>query len=188
MAHRFADIAFTERVRALQEKHGSRAAYARRAAKPGPNETIGPEEREFIEARDSFYLATVGETGWPYVQHRGGPKGFLHVLDERTLAFADFLGNKQYISVGNLEGNDRATLFLMDYPNKTRLKILAHARSVEAAADPELIARLAMPDYKAKIERAIVFDVEGFDWNCPQHITPRYTAEEIRALLESDHG
>jgi len=188
MAHRFAEIAFTERVRALQEKHGSRAAYARRAAQPGPNESIGPEEREFIEARDSFYLATVSESGWPYVQHRGGPKGFLRVLDDRTLAFADFLGNKQYISTGNLEGNDRAALFLMDYPNQARLKILAHARSVEAADDAELMARLAMPGYKAKIERAIVFDVEGFDWNCPQHIIPRYTVEEMETLLGREPG
>jgi hypothetical protein len=188
MPSRFGEIAFTDRVQALQAKHGSRAAYARRAAQPGPAEVIGPDERAFIEARDSFYLATVSETGWPYIQHRGGPPGFLHVLDERTLAFADFLGNKQYISTGNLEGNDRAALFLMDYPNQARLKILAHARSVEAQADPELMARLASPGYKAKIERAIVFDVEGFDWNCPQHITPRYTAQEIETLFAGERA
>jgi predicted pyridoxine 5'-phosphate oxidase superfamily flavin-nucleotide-binding protein len=181
VAKGFSDIAFTPRVQALQTRYGSRRAYARRSE--GPRETLGPDERAFIESRDSFYLETVGETGWPYIQHRGGPKGFLHVLDDHTLAFADFRGNKQYISAGNVAGDDRTALFLMDYPSQTRLKLFARVRVVEPDEDPELIERLIVPGYDARVERAFVFDVEGFDWNCPQHITPRYTAEEIEAAI-----
>lgn len=135
------------------------------------------DEREFIAARDSFYLSTVAANGWPYIQHRGGPPGFLKVLDDKTLGFADFRGNRQHISVGNLANNDRASLFLVDYPHRARLKILAHARISE---DPEILERLKDPTYKAVIERAMLFDLVAFDWNCPQHITPRWTAEEIR--------
>ena len=177
MPRRYAEIAFTPDVQALQEAHGSRRSYARRAA--GDNETLGPDERRFIESRDSFYLATVNVDGWPYIQHRGGPAGFLHVLDERTFAFADFSANKQYVSVGNLAGDDRTALFLMDYPSQTRLKIFARARTVERADDPALIERVVVPGYGARVERAVVFTLEGFDWNCPQHITPRYTAADI---------
>jgi predicted pyridoxine 5'-phosphate oxidase superfamily flavin-nucleotide-binding protein len=175
----FADIAFTPRVQALQTRHESRRAYARRSE--GALETLGPDERAFIESRDSFYLGSVGETGWPYIQHRGGPTGFLRVLDERTLAFADFRGNKQYVSTGNVAGDERTALFLMDYPSQTRLKLFARVRVVEGDEDPELIRRLIVPGYSAIVERAFVFAVEGFDWNCPQHITPRYTADEIEA-------
>jgi predicted pyridoxine 5'-phosphate oxidase superfamily flavin-nucleotide-binding protein len=182
MPSRFAQIAFTPHAQALQERFGSRRAYARRMAEAGPAETLGPQEREFIESRDSFYLATVSATGWPYVQHRGGPKGFLRVLDERTIGFADLAGNKQFISVGNLETNDRVALFLMDYPSQSRLKILAHAHIVEAAEDAELLESLTVPSYDPRIERGIVFAVEGFDWNCQQHITPRYTLEELGEL------
>ncbi|MFY9780584.1 MAG: pyridoxamine 5'-phosphate oxidase family protein [Candidatus Baltobacteraceae bacterium] len=184
MPKRFAEIAFTPHVQALQEVHGSRAAYARRASPDRPNETLGLEERRFIESRDSFYIATVSETGWPYIQHRGGPRGFLKVIDERTIGFADLSGNKQYVSVGNLETDDRAALFLMDYPSQTRLKILAHARTVEREQDPPLVESLAVSGYPARVERAIVFSIEGFDWNCPQHITPRYTLEERAAITE----
>jgi predicted pyridoxine 5'-phosphate oxidase superfamily flavin-nucleotide-binding protein len=184
MPKRFAEIAFTPHVQALQEAHGSRASYARRASADRPNETLGREERLFIESRDSFYMATVGETGWPYIQHRGGPRGFLKVVDERTIGFADLGGNKQYISVGNLATNDRTALFLMDYPSQTRLKILAHARIVERADDPALVDSLAVPGYPARVERAMIFSIEGFDWNCPQHITPRYTLEERAAITE----
>ncbi len=184
MPKRFAEIAFTPHVQALQEAHGSRASYARRTAPDRLNETLGREERLFIESRDSFYIATVSETGWPYIQHRGGPKGFLKVLDEHTIAFADFTGNKQYISIGNLETDDRAALFLMDYPLQTRLKILAHARAVERDEDLALADSLAVPGYNARVERAIVFAVEGYDWNCQQHITPRYTLEERAAISE----
>ncbi len=179
MGKGFAEIAFTPRVQALQTRHGSRRAYARRDE--GERETLGPDERAFIESRDSFYLGSIGETGWPYIQHRGGPKGFLRVLDERTLAFADFRGNRQFISAGNVAGDDRTALFLMDYPSQTRLKLFARVRIVEADEDPELIGRLIVPGYSAIVERAFVFAVEGFDWNCPQHITPRYTADEIEA-------
>ncbi len=179
MGKGFADIAFTPRVQALQTRHESRRAYARRSE--GALETLGPDERAFIESRDSFYLGSVGETGWPYIQHRGGPTGFLRVLDERTLAFADFRGNKQYVSTGNVAGDERTALFLMDYPSQTRLKLFARVRVVEGDEDPELIRRLIVPGYSAIVERAFVFAVEGFDWNCPQHITPRYTADEIEA-------
>lgn len=181
MPSRFAGIAFTPHVKALQEAHGSRRAYARREAEPP--EVLGDDERTFIESRDSFYMATVNEDGWPYIQHRGGPKGFLKVIDEKTLAFADLTGNKQYISVGNLATSDRVALFLMDYPSQTRLKILAHAKVVERAANPEFVDRIAIKEYDRRIERAIVFTIEGFDWNCPQHITPRFTAEEINASV-----
>jgi predicted pyridoxine 5'-phosphate oxidase superfamily flavin-nucleotide-binding protein len=178
MPKRFAEIAFTPHVRALQEAHGSRRSYARRAAE-GANETLGDDERRFIETRDSFYLATVNEDGWPYIQHRGGPPGFLRVLDERTIAFADLSGNKQYVSVGNLATDDRTALFLMDYPAQTRLKIFARARTIERADDPGLVDRIAVPGYDKRVERAVVFALEGYDWNCPQHITPRYTKAEI---------
>jgi len=139
-------------------------------------------EADFIAARDSFYLATVGENGYPYVQFRGGPPGFLKVLDAKTLAYADFRGNLQYVSVGNLTRNDKAALILMDYANRQRLKIYARIEIVEAKDAPELIARLQDTSYEAQVERAMVLHLEAFDWNCPQHITPRYTIEEIREL------
>jgi predicted pyridoxine 5'-phosphate oxidase superfamily flavin-nucleotide-binding protein len=163
MTKGFADITFTPAVAALQELHGSREAYAR-VAERASSDALGPEERAFVRARDSFYMATVSETGWPYIQHRGGPKGFLRVLDERTIGFTDFEGNKQYISLGNLSRNERVALFLMDYPARTRLKILARAKVVESDG-----------------RREIVLSVEGFDWNCRQHITPRYTLDEMGA-------
>jgi predicted pyridoxine 5'-phosphate oxidase superfamily flavin-nucleotide-binding protein len=180
MPRRFNDLAFTPHVKAQQIAHGSRAGYAYRTdSAPDVPDELGQEEREFIEARDSFYLSTVSETGWPYVQHRGGPIGFLRVIDPHTIGFADLAGNKQYISLGNLETNDRAALFLMDYPNRTRLKILAHAKIVERESDPELVDSLAVPGYRGKVERAMIFAIEGFSWNCQQHITPRYTVDEI---------
>jgi predicted pyridoxine 5'-phosphate oxidase superfamily flavin-nucleotide-binding protein len=143
---------------------------------------ISEQEAEFIAERDSFYLATVGESGFPYVQFRGGPKGFLKVIDAKTLAYADFRGNMQYISVGNLMRNDKAALILMDYARRQRLKIYARIEVVEAKNAPELIAQLQDTSYDAQVERAMVLHVEAFDWNCPQHITPRYTIEEIREL------
>ena len=139
----------------------------------------------FIEARDSFYLASVSESGWPYVQHRGGPPGFIKVLDDKTLAFPDFRGNLQYISLGNVAADDRVALIMVDYPNRARLKILAHMEVRDLAADPELAARLALPGYKAKVERGFVLRLETFDWNCPQHITPRYTEADIAAAVAS---
>ena len=181
MVRNFAEIAFTDAVKAQQEKHGSRRSYARmEAVQQGMD--IGFAEAEFITERDGFYLATVGANGYPYVQFRGGPKGFLKVLDHATLAYADFRGNLQYVSVGNLQGNDRAALILMDYANRRRLKIYARIEVVDATVDPELVAQLEDPSYPARVERAMLLHVEAVDWNCPQHITPRYTMEEIREM------
>jgi uncharacterized protein len=181
MSRAFSDIAFTPAVRAVQTRRGSRAAYARLDQATDPRDTLTPAEAEFIAARDGFYQATVSETGWPYVQFRGGPAGFLKVLNAKTLGYADFRGNVQYVSVGNLAGNDRVALMLMDYANRRRLKILGRARLVEERDDPALLARLALPGYKARVERAVIVTVHAYDWNCPQHITPRYTVEEFRA-------
>ena len=181
MAKNFAEIAFTESVKAQQEKYGSRRSYARMEHVARGTE-LSANEAEFIAERDGFYLTTVGESGYPYVQFRGGPRGFLKVLDEKTLAYADFRGNLQYISVGNLHRNDKAALILMDYANRQRLKIYARIEIIEAKDDPALIARLQDVSYEAAVERAMVLHVEAFDWNCPQHITPRYTLEEIREL------
>lgn len=181
MAKNFAEIAFTESVKAQQQKYGSRRQYARMETMPRGNE-ISEHEAEFIAERDSFYLATVGANGFPYVQFRGGPRGFLKVLDAKTLAYADFRGNMQYISVGNLTGNDKAALILMDYANRQRLKIYARIEVIEANDNPALIAQLQDASYEAQVERAMVLHVEAFDWNCPQHITPRFTIEEIREM------
>jgi uncharacterized protein len=142
-------------------------------------------EAAFIAGRDSFYMATVSESGWPYVQHRGGPAGFLKVLDEKALGFADFRGNLQYISLGNVAADDRVVLILVDYPNRARLKILAHMEVRDLAAEPDLAARLALPGYKAKLERAFLLHLETFDWNCPQHITPRFTMADIEPAVSS---
>jgi len=180
---RFQDLAFTPSVQAVQRRMGSRRAYGRSAGAGSGPEPLGPDERQFLAERDSFYLASVGEGGWPYVQHRGGPRGFVRVLDDATIGFADFRGNQQYVSVGNIEHDDRVALILVDYPNRTRLKILAHARAVAEADDAELLARLAVPGYGAKVERGLVLAVEGYDWNCPQHIVPRYTEEEIASAV-----
>jgi uncharacterized protein len=182
MAYRFLDIASTPSVRAAQAANGSRHIWERFGG-DRTFERFTDNEVAFIEARDSCYMATVSETGWPYVQHRGGPPGFLKVLDETSLGFADFRGNRQYISVGNVAANDRVAMILMDYPNRTRLKILAHMEVRELSADPELAARLASPGYRAKPERALVLHLETFDWNCPQHITPRFTPAEIEAVV-----
>jgi predicted pyridoxine 5'-phosphate oxidase superfamily flavin-nucleotide-binding protein len=176
---RFAAIAFTPAVKAMQARMGSRAAYARMGEGAEGRDKIGDDEREFLAARDSFYIATVGEGGWPYIQHRGGPKGIVQVLGPQTIGFPDFRGNRQYISVGNIATDDRVALIFVDYPSKSRLKILARARVITAQDDAQTLAKLAPPDYRASIERGFVLDVEGFDWNCPQHIVPRYTEEEI---------
>lgn len=174
----YAKTMFSAAAKQLQRQHGSKAQYERLAERGEIDEALGPFEREFIGLRDSFYIASVTENGWPYMQHRGGPKGFLRVLDGRTLAFADFAGNKQYITAGNLETNDRVALFLMDYPQRARLKIIGHARAVEG--DKALEAKVSVEGYKAAMERVVVIEVVAFDWNCSQHITPRWTAEEIR--------
>lgn len=182
MSYRFLKIATTPSVRAAQEANGVRGNWPDDVDASDP-QPLTPSEAQFIAQRDSFYLATVSETGWPYMQHRGGPKGFLHVLDDRTLAFADFRGNRQYISVGNLSANDRAALFLMDYANRRRLKIYARLEAKDLRSDPELAAKLAMPGYKARIERAFLVHVQAFNWNCPQHITPRFSEVELEHAL-----
>ena len=178
MGHKFAELAFTHEVKAAQERNGSRRAYSRMEAGEDHHNVLGTSEAGFIAARDSFYMATVSETGWPYIQHRGGPIGFVRALDDKTIGFADFRGNRQYVSVGNLQTEDRVSLFLMDYPNRARLKILGRARIVDAN-DKETLQRLSMPEYEAQVERGILISIEAFDWNCPQHITPRFTLAEI---------
>lgn len=184
MSSRYAELAFTPTVKILQERDGSRAHHARGEAPGTGPDPLGAAEIEFVGERDSFYLATVGATGWPYLQHRGGPKGFLKVLDPLTLAFADFRGNRQHVSEGNLAGNDRAALILVDYPNQRRLKLLGRARMVEASEAPGLIAQLADAAYAARVERAVLVRVEGWERNCPQHITPRYSEDELGPVLE----
>jgi predicted pyridoxine 5'-phosphate oxidase superfamily flavin-nucleotide-binding protein len=182
MAYKFLDIASTPSVREAQAANGSRDMWehfkGHRAF-----DRFTENEAAFIAARDSFYLATVSESGWPYVQHRGGPLGFLKVLDEKTLGFADFRGNLQYITLGNVAADDRVALILMDYPNRARLKILAHMEVRDLAAESDLAARLALPGYRGKPERAFLLRLETFDWNCPQHVTPRFTAEEVQVSV-----
>ncbi|WP_304168386.1 pyridoxamine 5'-phosphate oxidase family protein [Phenylobacterium aquaticum] len=182
MAYTFLDLLSTPAVQAAQTTQGSRKVWESLTADRAFNR-FTEAEAAFIAARDSFYLASVSESGWPYVQHRGGPAGFLRVLDETTLAFADFSGNRQYISLGNVAADDRVSLILVDYPNRARLKILAHMEVRELSADPELAAKLATPGYRGRPERAFVLKLEAFDWNCPQHITPRFTAGEIEPAL-----
>jgi predicted pyridoxine 5'-phosphate oxidase superfamily flavin-nucleotide-binding protein len=185
MGRRFAEIAFTPTIKEQQRKRGSRNAYERVEQSADLGDRLGPHEKEFIGERDSFYMASISETGWPYVQHRGGLKGFLHIFDDRTIGFADLRGNKQYISVGNLKSNDRVTLFLMDYPGQRRLKILGHAQVFEGGEEAEKPpAQLQMPEEQSPAERVMIVHVEAFDWNCPQHITPRYTQEELEGILQ----
>ena len=183
MSQNFAKIAFTPLVKELQALHGSRRQYERIEQSGAPGNRLTEAERGFIATRDSFYMASMSETGWPYIQHRGGDPGFLHVLDDSTIAFADYRGNRQYISVGNLLYDDRVTLFLMDYPAQTRLKILGHAAIREGEDARRLIEKIAAPQERSMIERVIVIGVEAYDWNCPQHITPRYTEEQVVRLL-----
>lgn len=178
MPHGFLDLATTPSVRAVQTAMGSDRIW-RDFKGDRSFDQFTPDETAFIAARDSFYMATVSETGWPYIQHRGGPHGFLKVLDEKTLAFADYRGNRQYISVGNLAADDRVALILMDYAGRARLKIYAHVEAKSLDADPALTQRVVEPGYKAKPERILVLHLVAFDWNCPQHITPQFTEAEI---------
>jgi len=171
------DVAFTPAVKAAQKARGSRDGYEKAMSRHDWDDRVTPVLEAFIAKRDSFYLGTASSDGQPYIQHRGGPKGFLKVLDEHRLAFADYRGNRQYISVGNLSENDKAFLFLMDYPNRQRIKIWGRAEYAEG--DSEVLERVVDPDYDARPERAIVFHIEAWDSNCPQHITPRYAVEEI---------
>ena len=183
MSYGFLDIASTPSVRAAQAEMGVQDFWTNLPADRS-FDRFTENESAFIASRDSFYMASVSETGWPYVQHRGGPQGFLKVLDDRTLAFADYRGNRQYISAGNLAANDKVCLFLMDYPRRARLKIYAHAEKLALDADPALTGQLTTPSYRAKPERLFRLRLEAFDWNCPQHITPRYTEAEIAVAVE----
>ena len=184
MTKTFGSLVFTPAVKALQERYGSRKQYASLERQSDTPARLGPEEREYLAERDTFYIASIGATGWPYVQHRGGPKGFLKVIDDRTIAFADFRGNKQYISTGNLMTNDRVAIILVDYPRRLRLKILGHVEIFEGERAKEWLAKVRDPEYKATTERVYVIRVEAFDWNCQQHIVPRFSEEEIRDVLE----
>jgi len=179
----FGSLVFTPIVKMLQERHGSRRQYERLERKQSSEQRLGPMESDFLAERDSFYWATTGSTGWPYVQHRGGPKGFVKVIDDRTIALADYRGNKQYISAGNLLADNRVAMILVDYPRQARLKILGRVDVIEGEAAAEWIRRVRVPGYEAVIERVFVIHIEAFDWNCPQHITPRYTAEEIQEAV-----
>src|SRR5579871_116228 len=182
MGYGFLDIATTPSVRAAQEANGSGEYWANFKG-DRMSDRFTEAERAFIAERDSFTMATVSENGWPYVQHRGGPAGFIRVLDDKTLAIPDFRGNRQYISTGNLAADDRAALILMDYPNRRRLKMFAHVEARDLEADPQLAAKLTLPGYRAKVERSLIFHLVAFDWNCPQHITPRFSEAELAPAL-----
>ena len=183
MSRAFAEIAFTPAVRSIQEQQGSADSYAKLLRpEAGGGDRLTQRETEFIAERDGFYQATVSETGWPYVQFRGGPRGFLKVLSDTQIGYADFRGNRQYLSVGNLSVENRVSLFLMDYPNRRRLKIWGHVTIVDADDQPAMIAELHNKDYKAVPERAVIIKIDAFDWNCPQHIPRRYTLDEMEQL------
>lgn len=178
----FLDIGITPSVRLAQEEMGTAHIWEKMKGKR-VFDLADERQADFIRARDSFYMATVSETGWPYVQHRGGPKGFIKVIDDTTLAFADFAGNKQYLSLGNARANDRAALILVDYPHRARMKIYARLEFVSAQERPDLAELTAVPGYRVKIERIGILHVEALDWNCPQHITPRFTQDEIAEAM-----
>jgi len=184
MPNAFATISFTDSVKAAQTRYGSRDNNRGFELSDDPRNELGELEADFINSRDSFYMATISENDWPYVQHRGGPIGFLRILDARTIGFADFKGNRQYISVGNLTANPRVSLILMDYPNRRRLKIWGTTRIIHEADEPDLIARLVIPGYSAQVERGMVIQVEAIEWNCPQHITERFSEAEVDLALK----
>ncbi len=185
MTTTYRSLIFSDAVKAAQTAQGSRQGYAREEGSAAMPDRLGQAEAAFIEARDSLYMATTGAGGWPYMQHRGGPPGFVKVISESAFAFADFRGNRQYISLGNMAEDNRAAFFFMDYMARRRLKLLGRVRAVELAEQPDLAARLALPGYKAAVERGLIVEVEAFDWNCPQHITPRYTLAEIAPTIET---
>ena len=180
MAGKFLELTFTPAVLAAQEHYFGRAQPM--PPQPG-RDPLTDDETQFIQSRDSFYIATVTETGWPYMQHRGGRAGFLHVVSPTQLAFADYKGNRQMLSTGTIAANDRVALFLMDYPQRTRLKILGHARIEDARQHPELVTQLAEPETRGIVERLFLIEVVSFDWNCPKYITPRYTEAEVSAAV-----
>ena len=181
MATKYLDLTCTESVRRAQTQYYGRVGHIAGASE---RDLLGRAEAEFIAIRDSFYLGSISESGWPYIQHRGGPQGFLRVINERTLAFADYKGNRQLLTTGNVSVNDRVALFLMDYKDRSRLKILGHARIEDARAYPERVAQLADPKMRSSVERLVFIDVVSFDWNCPKYITPRYSPEEVEEYVE----
>lgn len=180
MAQRFMQTVLTPSVLAAQDHY-----FGRHAAPPAApdRDPLTDEERVFIEARDSFYMASITENGWPYVQHRGGQPGFLRVVSPTQLAFADYKGNRQMLSTGNLATNDRVALFLMDYPRRERLKLLGHARVEDARQHPELVAQFADEETRGIVERVFLIEIISYDWNCPKYITPRYTAAEVEEIV-----
>ena len=177
----YMSLTFTDSVKQAQEHYGTRSRAARMEV--GDDDVLTQREVEFIAARDSFYVASVGEGGWPYLQFRGGPVGFVKVLDRDTLGYADFRGNLQYITTGNLQQNDRVALFFMDYAGRKRLKVMAHAQVFDAAKRPDLADQLEDPNYRARVERFVTYKIAGFDWNCPQHITSKLTAKEMAPVI-----
>jgi predicted pyridoxine 5'-phosphate oxidase superfamily flavin-nucleotide-binding protein len=179
MAHQFSTLTFTGDVAEVQREMGSRPANEKLTERGPTNDTFGPDERAFIAARDGFYIATIGATSWPYIQFRGGPTGFLSIRDDRTLAYADITGNRQYITTGNLRGNQHAALFLMDYPHQTRLKLLADVEVIPWNKAPDWKAELKLPE-RSRPERVVLLHLAAFDWNCPQHIPQRWTIEELK--------
>ena len=183
MPQNFMQLAFTESVKEQQELYGSRNSYQRMEDRDPDQTRLSIRETSFIEQRDGFYLSTVGENGWPYVQFRGGPRGFLKAIDANTLAYADFRGNMQYISSGNMNATKKAALILLDYPTRTRIKVWAETETLDPQEHPELLEKLTDSSYNAKVERIVVFRIKGFDWNCPQHITPKFTFEEMKQLI-----
>ncbi len=183
MTYRFLQSLETPGVRGARDANGVGGGQLDTMEVDGSADRFSTDEAQFIAERDSFYLATVSKNGWPYIQHRGGPPGFLRVLDDQTLGFADFRGNRQYLTLGALADEDRVALFLMDYPRRRRLKILAHMVPHDLKAEADLAARLATPGYRALAERGFTLRLHAFDWNCPQHITPRYTAAQVEAAI-----
>lgn len=182
MATKYLDLTFTDSVCRAQRQYYGHSGTIEGAPARDP---LSQAEAVFIAARDSFYLGSIGESGWPYIQHRGGPIGFLRVINETTLAFADYKGNRQLLTTGNVSANDRVALFLMDYKNRERLKVLGHARVEDARVHPELVAQIVDPKMRPSVERLVFIDVVSFDWNCPKYITPRYSAEEVEELAGS---
>jgi ferredoxin-NADP reductase/predicted pyridoxine 5'-phosphate oxidase superfamily flavin-nucleotide-binding protein len=183
MGHKYTAIAFTPEVKKVQQENRSRQGYQGFEQGPDYNHLLSQHEADFIEARDSFYMSSVTETDWPYVQHRGGPAGFMKVIDANTIGFADFSGNRQYVSTGNFRNNDKVALFFMDYPNKRRMKMFGRI-SLVASDDLDTLASLENPAYRATVERGFIIKIEGFDWNCPQHITPRFSKEEVEDQIQ----
>jgi len=181
MNQNFTQFAFTDSVKEVQNLHGTRDSYARMETS-GDRFKLTDNEISFIQSRDSFYMGTVGDNGWPYVQFRGGPKGFVKVIDETTIAYVDFRGNGQYISTGNMNDNKKISLFLMDYPTQRRLKIWAESTIIQVSENEELLNKLQVEGYQARAERIVIFKIQAYDWNCPQHITPRFTVDEMKSL------